>query len=121
MSEGNARNMSGVGLVNQRYYIVMKGASKELAVNSTEALFHETVPFDAAPNVWYHLKTRVDVAADGSGVVRAKLWKKSDAEPDKWTIEVPAQARERNGAPGLFAFAPQKRCTLLDNIKVTLN
>ncbi len=34
MSEGNTRIMSEVGLVNQRYYIVMKGASKKLEVNS---------------------------------------------------------------------------------------
>ena len=60
-----------------------------------------------SPNVWYHLKTRVDVAADGSGVIRAKVWKKGDAEPEAWTIEVPAQAR----APERFARAcsPSRR------------
>jgi outer membrane protein assembly factor BamB len=120
MSEGNQRTMSGVGLVNQRYYIVMKGASHELAVNSTEALFHETAPFDALPNVWYHMKTRVDVAADGSGVIRAKVWKKDDPEPEKWTIEVPHKHANESGSPGLFSFAPQKR-TYIDNIKVTPN
>ncbi len=120
MSDGNSRIMSGVGLVNQRYYIVMKGASKEIAVNSTEALFHETAPFNALPNVWYHMKTRVDVAKDGSGVIRAKLWKRGDAEPEKWTIEVTDKHANESGSPGLFAFAPQKR-VYIDNIKVTPN
>ncbi len=120
MSEGNKRTMSEVGLVNQRYYIVMKGNSKQVAVNSTEELFHQSAPFESLPNVWYHMKTRVDVAADGSGVIRAKLWKKGDAEPDAWTIEVPHQHAHQEGSPGLFAFAPQKR-VYIDNIVVTPN
>ena len=49
MSEGNRRVMSEVGLVNQRYYIVMKGASKQVAVNSTEELFHQSAPFESLP------------------------------------------------------------------------
>ena len=120
MSEGNKRVMSEVGLVNQRYYIVLKGASKQLEVNSTLELFRHSVPFDASPNVWYRLKARVDIAQDGSGVVRAKAWKKSDPEPDQWTIEVPHLHAHESGSPGLFAFAPQKR-VYIDNITVTPN
>ncbi|WP_040550291.1 PQQ-binding-like beta-propeller repeat protein [Pedosphaera parvula] len=120
MSDGNKRNMSEVGLVNQRYYIVMKGNSKELEVNSTQELFRKAVPFDWSPKVWYHLKTRVDVASDGSGVIRAKAWKKGEAEPDKWLIEVPHKHANESGSPGLFAFAPQKR-VFIDNITVTSN
>ena len=120
MSDGNRRIMSEVGLVNQRYYIVLKGAAKQLEVNSTQELFRHGVDFDAAPNVWYHLKTRVDVAADGSGVIRAKVWKKEDPEPEKWTLEVPHKHAHQSGSPGLFAFAPQKR-VYIDNIAVTPN
>ncbi len=120
MSEGNKRVMSEVGLVNQRYYIVLKGAAKQLEVNSTQELFRHAGPFEASPNVWYHLKTRVDVAADGSGVVRAKVWKKGDAEPANWTLEVPHKHAHESGSPGLFAFAPQKR-VYIDNILVTPN
>jgi outer membrane protein assembly factor BamB len=120
MSDGNKRNMSEVGLVNQRYYIVMKGNSKELEVNSTQELFRQSVPFDWSPKVWYHLKTRVDIAEDGSGTVRAKAWKKGEAEPDKWTIEVPHKHAHESGSPGLFSFAPQKQ-VFIDNISVTPN
>ena len=120
MSEGNKRIMSEIGLVNQRYYIVLKGAAKKLEVNSTQELFRHSVDFDASPNVWYHMKTRVDVAPDGSGVVRAKVWKKGDPEPDQWTIEVPHKIAHQNGSPGLFAFAPQKR-VYIDNITVISN
>ncbi len=120
MSEGNKRLMSEVGLVNQRYYVVLKGASKKLEVNSNLELFRHDVDFDAQPNTWYHLKSRVDVAADGSGVIRAKIWKKGDPEPDAWTIEVPHAHAHESGSPGLFAFAPQKR-VYIDNVKVTPN
>ena len=49
------------------------------------------------PNEWYRIKARVDVAADGSGVVRAKAWTKGEAEPDKWTHRSAAQARASDG------------------------
>jgi len=120
MSDGNKRIMSEVGLVNQHYYIVLKGAAKQLEVNSTQELFRHAVPFETAPNTWYRLKARVDVAADGSGVIRAKAWKKGDPEPKEWTIEVPHKHAHDAGAPGLFSFAPQKR-TFIDNIVVTPN
>jgi len=120
MSEGNKRVMSQVGLINQRYYIVIKGASKQIEVNSTQELFCHDGPFDALPNVWYHLKARVDDAGDGSGVIRAKAWKKGDPEPESWTLEVPHKHIHQSGSPGLFAFAPQKR-VYVDNILVTPN
>jgi outer membrane protein assembly factor BamB len=120
MTEGNKRVMSEIGLVNQRYYIVLKSNDHKLEVNSTQELFRHDADFTPLPNVWYHLKTRVDVAADGSGVVRAKIWKKSDPEPDAWTIEVPHKHAHESGSPGLFAFAPQKR-VYIDNITVTSN
>jgi outer membrane protein assembly factor BamB len=120
MSEGNKRVMSQVGLINQRYYIILKGASKQIEVNSTQELFCHDGPFDALPNVWYHLKARVDEAGDGSGVIRAKAWKKGDPEPENWTLEVPHKHIHESGSPGLFAFAPQKR-VYVDNILVTPN
>ena len=120
MSDGNKRVMSEVGLVNQRYYIVLKGAAKQLEVNSNLELFRHAVDFEAAPNTWYHLKARVDVLPDGTGVIRAKVWKKTDAEPEAWTLEVPHKNVHKEGSPGLFAFAPRKR-VYIDNIKVTPN
>ncbi len=120
MSEGNKRVMSMVGLVCQRYYIVLKGSFKQLEVNSTPELFTHNVPFEELPNVWYRLKARVDVAPDGSGVIRAKAWKRGDPEPEQWTIEVPHHHAHDSGSPGLFAFAPQKR-VYFDNITVTSN
>ncbi|HEX3132539.1 MAG TPA: PQQ-binding-like beta-propeller repeat protein, partial [Planctomycetota bacterium] len=99
-SDGNKRKMSEVGIINQRYAVVLKGNAQELEVNSNFERIRVAVPFPWKPKEWYHLKARVDVAADGSGTVRAKAWKKGDPEPEKWTIEVPHTHAHLNGSPG---------------------
>lgn len=121
-SEGNRRNMSIVGLINQRYNITLNGNWQILEVVSNQDRIKVSVPFKWSPNVWYHLKTRVDVAPDGSGMVRAKAWKKGEAEPTAWSIEVPHKHAHPQGAPGLFSFALQSQFrTYHDNVVVTPN
>ncbi|MCS6777120.1 MAG: PQQ-binding-like beta-propeller repeat protein [Chloroherpetonaceae bacterium] len=122
MTDGNRRTRSTVGLVNQRYYIVLVGNANQLEVNSNQERIKATVPFPIEPKVWYRLKTRVDTNPDGSGVVRAKAWRKGETEPEKWTIEVALKNVHKQGAPGLFGFSPQSlfRC-YIDNISVTPN
>jgi hypothetical protein len=122
MSDGNRRTMSIVGLINQRYAILLNGNAQQLEVNSNYERLNASVPFAWTAKTWYHLKTRVDVAADGSGVIRAKAWKKGEPEPTSWTIEVPHKHAHLNGAPGLFGFAPQSMFRVyVDNISVTPN
>ncbi|MFM7554981.1 MAG: PQQ-binding-like beta-propeller repeat protein [Verrucomicrobiota bacterium] len=121
LSEGNKRKMSEVGLINQRYAVILKGNSQQIEVNSNQERIKVAVPFKWAPETWYHLKTRVDVAADGSGIVRGKAWKKGEPEPETWTIEVPHQKAHASGSPGLYGFAPQEMRVAIDNIRVTAN
>lgn len=121
MSDGNRRKMSEVGLINQRYAIVLKGNDQKLEVSSNFERLREAVEFRWQPKVWYHLKTRVDIAADGTGVVRGKVWKKGDPEPDAWTIEVKHKTAHQEGSPGLFGFSPQDERVYIDNIKVNSN
>ena len=123
MSEGNKRKMSEVGLVCQHYLIVLKGNDQKLEVNSN--LERLRVPaadaepnFKWSPNVWYTLKARVDTKPDGSGVVRAKAWKRDEPEPGQWTIEVPHRTAHQSGSPGLFGFSPQDMRVFIDNISV---
>jgi hypothetical protein len=120
-SEGSRRKMSEVGIINQRYLIVLKGNSQEIEVNSNQERLKVAAPFRWSPNAWYTLKARVDVAADGSGVVRAKAWPRGEPEPAPWTIEVPHRTAHREGAPGLFGFSPQEMRVFLDNLVVTPN
>jgi outer membrane protein assembly factor BamB len=121
MSDGNRRKMSEVGLINQRYLIALKGNEKKLEVSSNFERLRESVDFQWQPKVWYHLKTRVDLAADGSGVIRGKAWKRGDPEPDAWTIEVKHRTAHQEGSPGLFGFSPQDERVYLDHVKVTPN
>lgn len=121
LSEGNRRKMSEVGVINQRYIIVLKGNSQEIEVNSNQERIKTAVKFAWTPNTWYRLKARVDVAADGSGVVRGKAWKRGDPEPAAWNIEVPHAKAHASGSPGLFGFAPQEQRVCIDNISVTAN
>lgn len=121
MTEGNRRKMSEVGVINQRYIVVLKGNYQQIEVNSNQERLKVTAPFPISPNTWYRVKARVDLAADGSGTVRAKAWKKGDAEPDAWTIEVPHKTAHQNGSPGLFGFSPQEQRAWIDNIAVTPN
>ena len=124
MSEGNKRKMSELGVLNQRYAIVLKGNAQMLEIASNQELYKDlphTAPFKWSPGEWYRLKARVDVAKDGSGTVRAKAWKKSDAEPDAWTLEVPVKTAHTHGSPGLFGFSPQEQRAWIDNVEVKAN
>ena len=121
MSEGNKRKMSDIGLINQRYLIVLRGNAKEIELSSNLERIKETKPFTMTPNEWHRLKVRVDTAKDGTGTVRAKAWKKADAEPAEWTLEFKHKAAHQNGAPGLFSLAPQEQRAWIDNIEVKAN
>lgn len=121
MTEGNKRKMSEVGLINQRYLVVLKGNAQQLEVSSNQERLRQSVPFKMSPNQWYRLKARVDVAADGSGVVRAKAWKKDEPEPDAWNIEVPHKNANPQGCPGFYSLAPLDQHAWIDNISVTPN
>lgn len=121
-TDGNRRSMSTAGLINQRYLIQLKGNHQAIEVSSNMERIKQSVAFRWKPGDWYTLKTRVDLAEDGSGVVRAKAWPRDEAEPEAWNIEVSHAAAHRSGAPGLFGFAPQSRFHVyVDNLSVTPN
>ncbi|MEM9481547.1 MAG: PQQ-binding-like beta-propeller repeat protein [Verrucomicrobiota bacterium] len=122
MTDGNRRIKGDVGVINQRYAIVLKGGQRSLEVTSNHERIKEAVPFNFEPNKWYTLKTRVDVAEDGSGVVRGKAWERGTDEPEAWTIEVKHNNAHKKGAPGIFGFSPQsQKRVFADNIKITPN
>ena len=122
MTDGNRRIKSTIGLVNQRYIIALVGNWQKLEVFSNYDRFKASVPFSIKTNTWYHLKTRVDLMNDGSGVIRAKAWEKGSEEPAAWTIEAKHANAHRHGAPGVYALSPQSlKKVYLDNISITSN
>lgn len=122
MTAGNRRMRSDVGVINQRYIITLRGNNNVLEVFSNHDRVKYSVPFRVSPNTWYTLKTRVDVAEDGSGVVRAKLWERGKDEPAEWTLEMEHRHAHLNGSPGLYGMTPQALYPVfIDNVKVTPN
>ena len=122
MTDGNRRIKSTVGLVNQRYIVALVGNWQKLEVFSNYDRFKVSVPFNIKTGTWYHLKTRVDIASDGSGVIRAKAWEKGADEPEAWTIEAPHANAHQQGSPGIYALSPQSlKKVYIDNISVTSN
>ncbi|MEM7698002.1 MAG: PQQ-binding-like beta-propeller repeat protein [Verrucomicrobiota bacterium] len=122
MTDGNRRIKSTIGLINQRYIIALIGNANLLEVSSNHERVKQSVPFKIDANVWYTLKTNVDVGEDGVGVIRAKAWAKGEPEPEEWTIEVTHNSAHTEGAPGLFGFAPQSQKTVYaDNISIEQN
>jgi outer membrane protein assembly factor BamB len=121
-SDGNRRLMSSAGVINQRYVILLDGNWQQIQVVSNHDRVKAVAPFAWRPKRWYVLKSRVDINPDGSGVIRAKAWVKGEAEPEGWLLEASHKDAHKNGAPGLFAFAPQSRFRVyVDNISITAN
>jgi outer membrane protein assembly factor BamB len=122
MSDGDARQMSVVGVVHQRYIVALKGNQRVLEVSSNQDRLKQSAPFVMTPGVWYRLKTEVVAGPDGVVTVRAKAWARDAAEPDAWTIEVRHADGHRAGAPGIFGFTPQNlHKVYLDNLVVAPN
>jgi hypothetical protein len=122
MVEGNRRGTASVGLVNQRYLVWLKGNYQQLEVSSNFESLRVSTPFTFEAGTWYTLETRVDLQPDGSAIVRAKCWKRGDAEPAAWTIEVPHEHAHHNGAAGVYGFTLMNRFkAYVDNVQVTPN
>ncbi|GEP41135.1 PQQ-binding-like beta-propeller repeat protein [Brevifollis gellanilyticus] len=122
MTDGSARSKSDIGLINQRYLICLRSNANKLEVSSNPERLAVAAPFKVSANTWYTLKTRVDTNADGSGVVKGKIWTKGQPEPEAWTVEAKVARAHTQGSPGIFGFTPmnQKR-VFLDNLSITEN
>jgi len=118
-TDGNRRGAGEVGLIHQRYIISLRGNHDELEVNSNVERYRRSVPFKVRPGTWYRMKTRVDTKADGSGVIRAKVWPRQEDEPAEWTIEAETDHVHTHGSPGLYGLSPQDNFRVyIDNIEI---
>lgn len=122
MTDGNRRVKSDIGLINQRYAIVLKGNANQIEISSNFERFTRTVPFKVEAKKWYTLKTSVKDNGSGKGVVYAKVWERGQPEPSAWTLEAPTDIVHQSGSPGIFGFTPQNQQRVyLDNLSVTQN
>jgi outer membrane protein assembly factor BamB len=115
------RQMGDIGITAQRYSLVLYGNSQELKLEPWEPEVKRTVtvPFAWKPDAWYHLKLSVENLPDGKVRARGKVWPTGQAEPAQWTIDKVDPIGNRQGAPGVFAFA--QFGAFVDNIKIVAN
>ncbi len=118
-SDGTRRLQSNVGVICQRYIIMLEGNWQELQVVSNHDRVKLGVPFAWKPRTWYRIRARVDTTADGGVVVRASAWPRDEEPPEGWLLELPLDLGHDHGAPGLFGFSPQSRYAVqIDNVAV---
>jgi len=124
MTDGNRRMASDVGLINQRYLVVLRGNAGQIELSSNFERLHVNKPFPVKTGQWYTLKVRVEPNVDGTSasLIQVKVWPRGEDEPDAWNLEHKHEHGHGQGSPGLFGFAPQNlHSVFIDNIKVTPN
>jgi outer membrane protein assembly factor BamB len=122
------RQMADVGIVAQRYELVLFGNHQRLELQPWQPETQRTVKVDYKwkPETWYVMKLEVR-SLDGSKVrARGKVWPKGEAEPAAWTVERIDPIGSHKGSPGIYAdamnSAPQGGSEIYyDNIKVYRN
>src|SRR5207244_956385 len=99
--------MSDIGITAQRYSLVLYGNSEELKIEAwTPGVERSvTVKYAWKPDAWYHMKLRVENAADGAVKASGKVWPAGEAEPAQWTITKNDANGNRQGAPGFIVDA----------------
>jgi hypothetical protein len=99
------------GLVNSRYTLIMDGKtnsemkSREVRIVSWEARprINVAAGLNWQPGVWYTARFTVE-QKEKSALIRGKVWKKGEAEPEKWTVEFEDTSPNREGAAALYGY-----------------
>jgi outer membrane protein assembly factor BamB len=115
------RSMSDVGIIAQRYVLVLFGNSQKIELQPWQAVpgRSATVPFQWKPDTWYRMKLQVQNESGGVTVARGKVWPRDQAEPAAWTIEKRDTIGHRHGSPGIYADPANE--IYFDNLKVGAN
>jgi hypothetical protein len=122
------RQMSDVGVVAQRYEMVLFGNHQRLELQPWQPETDRTVRvgYKWKPDTWYVMKLEVQ-SLDASKVrARGKVWPKGEPEPAAWTIERIDPIGNHKGSPGIYADALNSAAQggseiFYDNIKVYRN
>jgi hypothetical protein len=120
MATRKGRRVPDLGLINSGYTLDLMGAFQQVQVRSwlAEQRGTQQVPFAWETDVWYTMKLRVDHEA-GKAIVRGKVWRRGEPEPEAWTITVEDPYPIANGSPGLVGYSPAP--IYYDNLAVTAN
>ncbi len=122
------RNLPNIGVINSGYEFVLMGNHQRLRIVSwvPQPRIEKKVRFKWDPEVWYRMKFRV-AEKGGVATLQGKVWKRDDAEPEAWTVELEDPNPNGGGAPALHGYSAGARAKsagaqiYYDNVKVTRN
>lgn len=117
MGTKDKRRVPDIGLISSGYTLDLMGSHQRVQIRSWSAEMRivKNVDFPWDSDVWYSMKMQVDYVGN-KGVIRGKVWKKDDKEPDAWTIEVEDPLPIKHGSPGIYG---NSNATLyFDNVQV---
>jgi outer membrane protein assembly factor BamB len=122
------RQMADVGIVAQRYELVLFGNHQRVELQPWQPEVQRTVKADYEwkPDTWYVMKLEVQNLDSGRVRARGKVWPKGGAEPAAWTVERIDPIGSIKGSAGIYADAMNSAPTggsevYYDNIKVYRN
>jgi len=106
----SVRNRMGdMGIVNSRYTLLLTGASdlnsgkRQARLQSWDGKRRIDMgeDFDWLPGTWYTAKLVVE-QKEKTAFIKAKVWKRGEAEPEKWNIEFEDLNPNRSGAAAIY-------------------
>ena len=97
------RQMGDIGIVAQRYELVLFGEHQRLELQPWQPETQRTarVPFAWTKDAWYTMKLEVQNMGGGKVRARGKVWPRGETEPAAWTIERIDPIGSAKGAAGL--------------------
>jgi outer membrane protein assembly factor BamB len=99
-------DLPDMGVVANRYTLMLAGNTQQLRLVCWDAIprVDKSIGFPWKSGVWYRVKLTVEL--NGSrGVVRGKVWKRGEEEPNNWTVEFTDPIPNKRGSPALYGYA----------------
>lgn len=117
MGTKNKRRVPDMGLIANRYTLDMQGRHQRLQIRSwaSDLRMAKTIDFAWETGIWYTMKMMVEIA-DDKAIIRGKVWRRGEPEPEEWTITAEDPLPNREGSPGIYGNSPAD--IYYDNLKV---
>ena len=117
MGTKTKRRLPDMGLIANRYTLDMQGRHQRLQIRSwaSDLRMAKTIDFPWKIDVWYTMKMQVEVV-DDTAIIRGKVWRAGEPEPEDWTLVAEDPRPNREGSPGIYGYSPTE--IYYDNLKV---
>lgn len=106
MGQNKGVDLPDMGLVNNRYRLVLWGNKQVLRIDAWDAMPRVAVgmPFKVEPDTWYRMKFKVQIVGNKAELY-GKAWTKDSKEPEEWNIRYTDPNPNYNGSAGVYRYA----------------